>query len=41
MKICSESMRLGRKISSDGEKAALLVAAAPHYQSQAYPRIVF
>jgi hypothetical protein len=31
----SESMRLGRKISSDGEKAALLVAAAPHYQSQA------
>ena len=28
-------MRLGRKISSDGEKAGLLVAAAPHYQSPA------
>jgi hypothetical protein len=30
-----EAMRLGRKISSDGEKAALLVAAAPHYQTSA------
>ena len=30
-----ESMRLGRKISSDGEKASLLVTAAPHYQSAA------
>ena len=30
-----ESMRLGRKISSDGEKAGLLVAAAPHYQTPA------
>ncbi len=30
-----ESMRLGRKISSDGEKAQLLVAAAPHYQTAA------
>lgn len=30
-----EAMRLGRKISSDGEKAALLVAAAPHYQTPA------
>lgn len=27
-----DAMRLGRKISSDGEKAALLIAAAPHYQ---------
>jgi hypothetical protein len=30
-----ESMRLGRKISSDGEKAGLLIAAAPHYQTSA------
>jgi len=30
-----ESMRLGRKISSDGEKAGLLIAASPHYQSPA------
>ena len=30
-----ESMRLGRKISSDGEKVGLLIAAAPHYQSPA------
>ena len=30
-----ESMRLGRKISSDGEKAGLLIAAAPHYQTPA------
>lgn len=28
-----ESMRLARKISSDGEKAALLIHAAPHYQT--------
>jgi ribosome-binding factor A len=30
-----ESMRLGRKISSDGEKAGLLIATAPHYQTPA------
>jgi len=30
-----ESMRLGRKISSDGEKAGLLIAAATHYQKPA------
>jgi len=30
-----ESMRLARKISSDGEKANLLVIAASHYQSAA------
>jgi len=30
-----EAMRLGRKISSDGEKARLLIAAAPHYQTAA------
>jgi hypothetical protein len=30
-----EAMRLGRKISSDGEKAGFLIAAAPHYQDPA------
>jgi len=30
-----EAMRLGRKISSDGEKASFLVSAAPHYQTAA------
>jgi len=30
-----ESMRLGRKISSDGEKAGLLVAVVSHYQAPA------
>ena len=30
-----EAMRLGRKISSDGEKSNLLIAAAPHYQTPA------
>src|SRR5260370_27515536 len=28
-----EAMRLGRKMGSDGEKANLLVAAAPHYHN--------
>jgi len=36
-----ESMRLGRKISSDGEKASLLLAAAPRYQVPAVRETYF